>query len=264
MDLTIGPSPSDQIAVSRYDSAVFPNFRIIFEVARDEGALHLLAQPAEEADTAVVMENCGDRDVTALQYAWVMTDEEGKVKTHRVSFDGYGGNFYHPVLTAKKRRLITRLGAVDEGMIDHVLRGGGVIAGHVGDRYPIDNVTALRFDVDMLLFADGEIAGLDTGRFAAELRCRERAAAYVARHIRLADTEGRDPTPVLAALAEIPLVGNPGHAPRDPLVNWVRRYAQEYLRAMCHKIDGMREGILSRLESHPPLPKFYRREDGIY
>jgi hypothetical protein len=40
----------------------------------------------------------------------------------------------------------------------------------------------------MLLFADGEVTGPDTHRFALEMRQREIAAEFVARHIRLAES----------------------------------------------------------------------------
>jgi hypothetical protein len=54
----------------------------------------------------------------------------------------------------------------------------------------------------------GEIVGPDNGRFAVELRCRQRAAEFVAKQIRLAEAEDRDVTPVPSALAEIPVLGN--------------------------------------------------------
>jgi hypothetical protein len=76
-------------------------------------------------------------------------------------------------------------------------------------------VTSLRFEIDMLLFADGELAGPDTDKFAAELRGRKPAAEFVAKQIRLAEAEGRDVTPVLSALAEIPSLGRLGHVQGD-------------------------------------------------
>jgi len=64
MDFTISPSPTRQIVVSRYDAVLFPKFKGVFEQVRNHGAFNLLAQPPEEAVTALVMEN--DTDVTAL------------------------------------------------------------------------------------------------------------------------------------------------------------------------------------------------------
>jgi hypothetical protein len=74
----------------------------------------------------------------------------------------------------------------------------------------------------MLLFADGEISGLDISKFAAELQSRKPAAEFIAKQIRLARAEGRDVTPVLSALVEIPCLGRLGHVRGDPLVHWTR------------------------------------------
>jgi hypothetical protein len=73
--------------------------------------------------------------------------------------------------------------------------------------------------------------------------------------------EGRDVTPVLKALAEIPCHGALGHAQSDPLVQWTRYYAEEYLRSGARKIGetDWGEAMLRHLENRPALPKFYRR-----
>ena len=95
----------------------------------------------------------------------MLTSREGKVRKRTVSYDSYQGIAHdHAVLPAKKRKLISRLGAVDESLIDHVRAGGGAIVGGVDDRDSVAGVTALLFDVDMLLFADGEIVGLILAR----------------------------------------------------------------------------------------------------
>ena len=76
----------------------------------------------------------------------------------------------------------------------------------------------------MILFEDGELAGSDTGKFAAELQCRKPAAEFVAEQIRLADAEGRNAKPVLSALAQVP------HLRDDFLAKCTRRYSAEFLR----------------------------------
>jgi hypothetical protein len=260
MDFAISPSPTHQVVFSRYDAALFPKFKSVFEQVRDQGAFNLLAQPPEEAARALAMENRGDKDVTALRYDWVMTNSDGNVTKRTVSYDSYLLEEYHAVLPAKGRKLISRLGAVDESLIDHVLAGGGVIAGSVGSRDAMIGVTSLVFTVDMLLFADGEVVGPDTGKFTVELRCRRRAAEFVAKQIRLAEAESRDVTPVLSALAEIPVTRNRLHRQDDFVTSWTRRYASEYLRALHHKNDFLRAATLRRLENHAMLPKYYRSE----
>jgi hypothetical protein len=260
MDFEISPSPTQQIVFSRYDTALFPKFQTVFEEVRNHGVLNLLSQPSEEAARALVMENLGDKDVTALRYEWVMTDQHGKVTKRTASYDSYLVADYHAVLPAKQRKLISRLGAVDESLIDHVLAGGGVFAGGVDHRDSVAEVISVVFTIDMLLFADGEIAGPDKGKFAVELLCRRHAAKFVAKQIRLAEAENRDVTPVLSALAEIPVLRNRLYPQSDFVTSWIRRYASEYLRALHHKDDFLRTATVHRLENHAPLPTFYRDE----
>ena len=134
------------------------------------------------------------------------------------------------------------------------------MAGGVDDRDSIDEVTSLVFTVDMVLFADGEIIGPDNAKFAGELLCRRRAAEFVAKQIRLAEAESRDVTPVLSAFAEIPVVRDRIYQQGDFVTSWIRRYANEYLRAVHHNMDFVRTATLRRLENHATLPEYYRNE----
>jgi hypothetical protein len=260
MKFAINPSPTHQVVFSRYDAALFPKFQSVFEEVRNRDAFNLLAQPREEAARALVMENRRDKDVTAMRYEWAMTNADGTVKKRTVSYDSYLLEEYHAVLPAKERKLISRMGAVDETLIDHVLAGGGVFAGGVDFRDSMAEVTSLVFTVDMLLFADGEIAGPDNGKFAEELRCRRRAAEFVAKQIRLAEAESRDVAPVLSALAEVPTFRNRLYPQGGFVTSWIRQYASQYLRALHHKDDFLRTATLRRFENHATLPKFYRNE----
>lgn len=264
MDFTVGPSPGSEVVLSRFDAALFPKFRIIFEGPSSGRSLEFLAQPSDEAEQAVVMENRSDKDITAMHYYWVMTGEDGNVRKHTVSSDSYMVDVYHPVLKGGDRKLICRGGVVDETLLDHLLGGGGMMgARFASGPESMDRVVSLRLDIDMLLFADGEIAGLDTSKFAAELRSRKPAAEFVAKQVRLAQAEDRDITPVLSALVEIPCLGRLGLAQGDPLVHWIRYYARQYLQAMRQKSENfdMCEARLRHFENRPTLPRFYRRDD---
>jgi hypothetical protein len=77
---------------------------------------------------------------------------------------------------------------------------------------------------------------------------------------RHAEGESRDVTPMLSALAEIPVLRNRRYPLGDFVTSWIRRYASEYLRALHHRIDFVRTATLGRLESHAMLPKYYRSE----
>jgi len=261
MEFTFSPGPILELVVSRYDAVSFPMFRIMFEPTTTDTPLPFFAQQPEEADRAVVMENRADRDVTALRYRWMMTSEDGNVRKRMVSSDSYMVDIYHPVLKAADRKLICPSVTVDESFVEHVLRGGGSMGGGNG-RESLVGVTSLRLEIDMVLFADGEIAGQDSDKFAAELQCRKPAAEFVAKQIRRARDEGRDVAPVLSALAEIPCLGRLGHAQGDPLVLWTRHYAKDYLGHMNRKTTGVdwAEARLRHLENRPTIPKFYRRQ----
>jgi hypothetical protein len=101
-----------------------------------------------------------------------------------------------------------------------------------------------------VVFADGEIAGPDPSHYAAELQGRKRAAEYVAKHVRLAKLEERDPTPVVAALRDMP------HLRSDLLAHLVCEYARTYLRqsSMRSGLVDWTEAALKHLENRPNLP----------
>jgi hypothetical protein len=263
MDFTVGLSPSPVVVISRYDAVLFPKFRFIFEEPSSDRRFQRLAQGPDEANTSVVMENRANKDVTALRYYWVVTDENGSEKKHGASSDSYTADVYDPVLRAGDRKLICRRNTVDESLVEHVLGGGGTISVRFESRRePPVSVSSLRLEIDMLLFADGGMAGPDTDDFAAELRCRKTAALFIAKQIRLAEAEGRDVTPVLTALAEMPRFGRPRYAREDPMVHGIERYAREYMWAMRHRAFDRLAAQLRHLENRPMLPKFYRRESG--
>lgn len=254
MEFSIGDSPLPEVTFRRYVADSFPKFRVVFEPNRESGPLRFLARAAEDAEFAVVMENHSRKDLTALRYLWIMTHEDGQLRKRTCSSDSYMVDVYRPVLKADDRALITRSGIIHESTIDHVANGGGTIGSRVGvtGRKDTPAVKSLRFEVDMLLFADGELAGPDANKFAFELHSRKPAAEFVARQIRAAEAENRDVTPVLKALAAMP------HLRDDHLAASTREYASQYLRNM--QPEKIRIGTLRHLENRPTLPKFYRRD----
>jgi ribosomal protein L15E len=108
MEFSVSDSPSVNVEVRRYDPALFPKFRVLFEQPQDDNPLRLLVQPSEESNFAAVMENHAEKDVTAMRYNCVMTSEDGNVKKHKVSSDSYMVDVYHPVLKTDDRLLICR------------------------------------------------------------------------------------------------------------------------------------------------------------
>lgn len=258
--LNILPSPCADVVLSPFEKEAYPKFAQLFEVIPESSPLRHFARDPSDAAVSLILENRSEKAITALRYRWVITDQAGEHHRHAVSSDSYMVDVYQPVAEPGSRHLISRSGKVDEALIDHVSAGGGVMGSRISRRSSPD-IVDLTFEIDFVLFADGEIAGPDLHRYGIELTCRKPAAEFVAKQIRLAAVEGRDVTPVLTALAAVPCLGRLGHAQGDPLVHWTRRYAGEYLRVLTHKFGDldMRDARLRHLEHRPELPKFYRR-----
>jgi hypothetical protein len=256
----IHPSPSPDVVVAQYDELAFPKFRPLFENPPESSPWHQLALDPKEAPLAVVLENRSQKAITALRYRFVMTEESGKQRTHTLSGDSYKVDVYRPIVEPRSRQVITPSGSVNEALMDQVLAGGGFVKVRISGP-SLNTVVEMTFEIDFVLFEDGEFAGRDPDRYALQLQCRKRAAEFIARQIRLAMAEGREVTPVLSALAEVPCFGGLGRGQGDPLVHWTQHYAREYLHAMSHRVGtfDMREAKLRHLENRPDLPKFYRR-----
>jgi len=261
MQLVIFPSPSPVVVVHRYNSAAFPTFAPLFETIADSSPLHRFARDAEEAAFSIVLENRSEKTITAWRYQWARTSAAGDRRIHRFSGDSYGVDVFRPVAAARSRHLITPSASVDEALLEKTRAGGGLIGRVSREKRSWTDVVELTFEIQFLLFADGEIAGPDPDHYALELQCRKRGAEFIAKQIRLAEAEGRDVTPVLSALAEAPSLGGLGLAQGDPLFHWVRHYASDFLRSMHRKLGefDMSEAKLRHLENRPDLPKFYRR-----
>jgi hypothetical protein len=260
--LDIRPSPSPEINVTRYDELSFPQFRPLFEAPSESSPLRHLARDPKEAVFAVVLENRSQKAITGLSYRIVMTDHSGKQHTRRFVNDSYMTNMYRAIVEPASRQLITPSSSFDECLLDHVLAGGGAITvGFSGLTDSLDGIVEMTFEIDFVLFADGEIFGADPDRHVEDMLCRTPAAEFIAGQIRLAINEGRDVTPVLSALADIPRFGRRGDRQGDPLTHWIRQYAREYLRVKKGNIGtfDLQEAALRRLEEGPTLPKFHRR-----
>ena len=262
--LKIVPSPSAEVALTPYDGTAFPKFQQLFDVHAASAPLARLAREPQEASVAVVLENRSIKAITGLAYRWVTVDQSGRSQPRTVFSDSYMVDVYRAVAEPGSRHLVTPSGMLDEALIQHVLGGGGFIRVGTGPR-SLENFVEMTFEIDFILFADGEISGSDPDRRAVGLQCRKPAAEFVANQIRRAMEEHRDVEPVLSALAEIPCLGSLHHLGRglnDPRVLWIKHYAQDYLRKVKRgdtRINWAEAG-LRHLESRPALPKFYRHQ----
>lgn len=257
MQLNICPSPSADVVLTQYDDAAFPVFKAFLETLDTSCPQRSWAWDPKELSVSVVLENRSKQAITGLSYRWGAIDASGKRHDRTVSNDSYIVDVYRPVLEPGLRQLISPSKSLNESVIEHVRAGGGVIDAFV--RSNINKAQPTTFEIDLIVFEDGEIAGLDPNHFAMELQCRKPAAEFVAKQIRLAATEGWEVMPVLTALAEIPSLRRPGHGKVDPLVHWIKHYARRYIRDSQPSSFDNREARLRHLENRPVLPKFFRR-----
>jgi hypothetical protein len=261
MRFNIVPSPTPSIVLSRYEKTLFPVFDQLFETPSPTSPVRHLARDPQEAFVAIILENHSEKPITAWRFQWQLTDSFGKQRPITMSGDSYSVDVFRPVAEPASRHLVTPSGGVSEALLEHIQSGGGLVGGSVRPRASFSGLVNVTFEIHLVVFIDGEIAGPDPDHFAAELQGRKQAAEFVARQIRVAEAEGRDVTPVLTALIEAPGLGRLGRPQGDPLFHSVRHYARDYLRNMDRKIGDLNlaEARLRHLENRPALPKFYRR-----
>ncbi len=256
MWLHIVPSPLDEIELSRYIERELPAFGRLQEAAVRSLPLRQLLGGVEEDAGTVVLENAGAKDLTALAWRWTFVDAEEKSRTRTFSVDSYGEVGTRPVAASGSRLRLTPDGGIGEVPVEGVQAArytSGRVPGARTAQQVLPGVMEVWFQLDLLLFADGELAGSDPDRFALELQCRGRAAGYVEQQIRAAMAEGRDAAPILAALRDVP------HLHDDALARTVSRFAREALRRSAHTSTHAFDASLKYLESRPELPEFYRR-----
>lgn len=248
------PSPTADILLSLYDKENFPRFALLFEKAGETSPFRFLVPRPEEARNAVILENRSAKEVIALRYRWLVSDATGD-RTHTHTSDSYLVDVYRPVAVPGSRYLVTRSGMLDESVLDRILAGNGFLGSGSRAQPLSDDVVELTFQIDLIVFADGEISGPDPDEYAAELQVRKTAAEFIAKRIRQAQAEHRD---VALALREFTVIPT-NH--RDPLARMLRESAQTYIKRSHPTIGDLdrSETTLRFLENRPELPKFYRR-----
>ena len=263
MRFNILPSPTPSIVLSRYEKTLFPVFDQLFETPTQTSPLRHLTRDPQETFVAIILENHSEKRITAWRFRWQLADASGQQRNATISGDSYAVDVFRPVAAPASRHLITPSGCISEASLNHILSGRGFLGGSIRGAHTFSDLTEVTFEIYLIVFVDGEIAGPDPDDYAAELQGRKLAAEFVAKQIRMAQVEGRDVTPVLTALAEAPSLGSRSRPQGDPLFRSVRHYASDYLRHMNRKIGNvdMETARLRYLENRPTLPDFYRRSE---
>jgi hypothetical protein len=263
MRFNILPSPTPSIVLHHYEKDLFPVFNQLFVVPSPSSPLQHFARDPQEALVAVILENQSEKPVTAWRFRWQFTDALGRQRSGTMSGDSYAVDVFRPIADPASRHLITPSACVSESILNRALSGAGVVGSSIGRQQAFAELAEVIFEIHLIVFLDGEIAGPDPDDYAAELEGRKLAAEFVAKQIRMAQKDDRDVTPVLNALVEAPSLGSVSRPQGDPLFRSVRHYAGEYLRSMHRKMGNvdMAVAYLRHLENRPTLPNFYRRSE---
>ncbi len=256
LQLNIAASPSADLAIEKYCLERFPEFEDLFAAGDWEvkhPLQHLLRKPSED-QVSLVVHNTSSRDVTILAFRWTFPEPPGRTCASRHASSSYGVNVFRPMIAAGEKILMSPLSeCVQESLLAHVKAGGGTVGASFrssrDQELPEEGV--IGFVLDLVGFSDGEIAGPDPDRFAAKVQGRKRAAEYVARQIRQAENENRDPRPVLQALIELP------HNRDDHFLAAVRSFAVSYMIPTDFPSPEQR---LHNMENLLGPPRFFRKE----
>ena len=246
-------SPTPDVVIQHFEAKLHPKFAKLLS-ADPASPLGRLIIPAANPSDVLVLYNLSEKPITALVYRFSDTASDGKTRHRRYRSDSYFVDPFTPIIEPRSPLLITPSGTINEKLIDHVEAGGGFMGGAISISTGADReALEATFTIDLVLFADGEIAGPDPEKYAAEMHCRKRAGEFVAKQIRLAEAEQRDVTPVLAALVEMPCLRG------DHTADWLKNFARRYLSRMRSGNSLPLEGALRHMESRPELPRFHRK-----
>jgi len=252
--LTIVPSPSPDVELTRYNETQFPEFQELFQPLchAESSPLSHFHRNQEEANVSLVLENHSSKAITVLSYCWHVTDKNGQVRRQIGSEDSYMAEGDRPVAAAGSRHLLSPAsGRTEAALLEHVRQGGGTVAMKVGTaNLSVAEDAELKFEIQLIVFEDGELLGEDPEHYAARVQCRKPAAEFVAAQIRAADLEGRDVTPVLSALAKMPFLRD------DFIAYWTRHFALHYLSTP----HASNESKYCHIEGRQAIPKFFRNK----
>jgi hypothetical protein len=254
--LNILESPSPELSVERYSPDYFSEFQDLFPTKEfpETHPLRLLLRKPYEEQVSVVLQNKSPKSITVLAFHWIFPETPDHSSIRKYASNSYHVEVFRPVLAAGAKMLASPLSEnAEESVLTHIKAGGGVIAGFFrSSRDPIlPDDGEIGFVLDLVGFEDGEIAGPDPDRYAATVQGRKRAAEYVVRQISRAQSENRDPAPVLKALLELPLRKD------DQFIASVKSFSREYLSPGDVPRQQLR---LQRMENLPAPPRFFRKE----
>jgi len=233
--ITIAPSPNPQVAIVPVAGS-----------GSSAAAALLAGNPALQAASFFV-ENRSSQPILAIIILGSSTDpRRAKPITSRMMMEGFQDASLRPVLRPGSRLLVIPPGTlIPENSIPRFANLAQTLKrpfGNVEEWFRADST--VNIGIDCIVFASGEVYGLDTEHFIQELTSRKQAADSVLAAINAGDSAA------LSAMAKQPPQSNDDH-----FSEWQKRFAAHYSSSSD---PAMQAGQKHELQAYPVPPHLFR------
>lgn len=177
-------------------------------------------------DAVFIISNKSVKDLTALAIRYVFIDRAGQQKGFRYVTDSYISRRSNPVLAAESMMMIAPGTFLPESLAGRSYIEGATFGGHglldrVARHVPL--AASIQVELDVAIFADGEMAGPNKLGFPADIIARAAAARQIADVVARAQARGESPDSALRNVATTPSVKE------DTAARWLHRFASDTL-----------------------------------
>jgi hypothetical protein len=224
---------------------------IITPVSKDTAPGLFVGSLAAIQQCAFVLTNNSDKSIVAVSANWTVTDAAGVTSVWRFTSDSFLDVMSRPIALAHSKLLVApkiwvRKDDINAFVASKVFEAKRMGLERIGRK--LASASAIFVEVDAVIFADGEVAGPNRGRFDREIADRKLAANDVLAAVKQAEVDGRPPAEVLLSQ----FVGKIRNVD-DSRALWQRRFARQLSDA--EQFDGNRY----YLEHLPGVPSFYHK-----
>jgi hypothetical protein len=237
--LEIGKSPSSAVVIAPFDPSVFPVFKDVFD-----------PRIASLRAAALVVTNESNKAIIGISITWTLTDLAGRKSAYSNRTHSFLVPSSRPLALPHGHLLVAPETFVSEDVLLHPQ--GGVIGLMASDRTVarFSDVSAIRAEVDSIIFQDGEVVGPDQLGLVEAIQNRRDAAEKIVRWVEQSQDKGKDPAELLRQVVSSAI------ARGDKVANLQVMFADELLRARNFNSH------LRYLKGIPVPPAFYRKDGG--
>ena len=243
--LVVGVTPHSSINISPLAPSLAPDLAKAFD-----------SESMKFSSGFAILSNNSQQSVVALAAIWRYTDSStGAQKRMEFLSDSFQTPDTRPVIEAGVRVLLGPNAIIPERLAREHGASGYLGAIQAETLQPLEKATDLKLDVDLIVFADGEMFGPDMLRTSTDLVARYSAAKKIAAALDSARTSGRSPASALSDYLK-PATTAQSLTPADfeklQEENWIRRYSQQAVRSK-HP-----DAVLGYLQRMPKPIQMYR------